>query len=674
MNRGKPDRRDVLFFLIVTAACNVFIAGGIITAQWASRHLLHQDAEATAAVWAEYVAQQIDIDRVLAGDSVPGESQMYFEQARQAGRVFLYEIFDPRGLVVLRSDPLDRVSISTAHQRSQMFMPKILAGIPQVQVKTGEEPLRPAYFAEAYFPVIDDNVLKAIVGLYIDQTEKAALFGRIFGVVSVILAVLMAIAVSLPLYIVWQKLRQRREAENRTRFLAHHDALTGLSNRFEFNQRLENALTLAKRNGTDVGLFYVDVDCFKDVNDALGHDAGDVLLCHIAQRLSADVRDVDMVARLGGDEFVVIQFGMETRTDAAKLAARMCRNLADVYQINGHDIASSVSIGVAIGPKNGDEANQLLRSADLALYRAKKGGRSSYCFFEPWMAARLHARRQFEQEMRHALSNQQFELHYQPQFDLLTGGLLGFEALLRWHRMDCAVVPPSEFIPVAEETGLIVPLGAWALRHACLEATTWAWSGRIAVNLSPAQFWSSDVVSLVKEATYGLGLSPERLELEITESLLLRNTEDILETIHKIKDLGVSITLDDFGIGYSSLSYLWKFPFDKIKIDQSFIQSLHAGKHVAAIIDAVFSLGRSLNITIAAEGVETIEQASFLKEQGCQQVQGFLFGRPLPIGEVRNIINRAAKGPEIVLNERAALMPRQKFPAAMLGTESPQNV
>lgn len=672
MMRGESDRKDILLFLSITAACGAFIVGGVITAQSASDHLLRRDAEATAAIWAEYISQNIDIDRVLAGDPVPVESQMYFDQARQAGRVFLYEIFDARGLVVLSSDDIGGGGTSNAQQQLQYIMPEILAGDTQVQMKVGESPIHPSYFAEAYFPLIDDGVLKGVVGVYVDQTAKAAVFRRTFGVVSVVLAMLMAIAVGLPLYVVWQKLRQRREAEKQIHFLAHHDGLTGLPNRLQFNRRLRDALVEAKRDGTEVGLLYVDVDCFKDVNDGLGHAAGDTLLRHIAQRLSADVRDVDIVARLGGDEFAIIQVGVDQRADAERLAARMCQNLGNAYQINGHDVASSVSIGVAIGPKNGDDVNRLLKSADLALYRAKAEGRSSYRFFEPWMDVRLHVRKQFEQELRRALATEQFELYYQPQFDLLTGRLLGFEALLRWHPTGRATVSPKEFIPVAEETGLIVAIGAWALRHACLEATTWNWPGRVAVNLSPAQFWNSDVVSLVKEATWGLGLSPERLELEITENVLLRNNESIRATLHQIKDLGVSITMDDFGTGYSSLSYLWQFPFDKIKIDQSFIQSLHAGKYVAAIIDAVFGLGRSLDITIAAEGVETMDQARFLKEQGCQQVQGYLFGRPVPVAEARKIISRV-QGPSLVPIEHGASMPREALTLAMLGMKKPQN-
>ena len=671
MMRVRPDRRDILLFLVVSAACVLFILGGVVAAYSASHYLLQRDAEATAAIWAKYVAQNIDLNGLLAGNTISANNQMYFDQAREAGHVFLYKIFNSGGLLIHKADYRDKKIVPIERENLGSLLLEIVAEGSHVQIKTDSLSSNTRYFAEVYFPLIYNGSIKGFVSLYIDQTERAQLFRHTFHFFSAALAILMAIAAGLPLHIVWKKLRQRREAEMRIRFLAHHDPMTGLPNRLQFNEKLREALIRAKGDGTCVGLLYVDVDCFKDVNDGLGHAAGDVLLCDMARRASSVVRDVDIVARLGGDEFAVIQLGISERADATELAAKICRHLTGVYDISGHVVASSVSVGVAIGPKDGADANRLLKSADLALYRAKATGRSSYCLFEPWMDTRLHVRRQLEHELRDALSTEQFELYYQPQFDLLSGDLSGFEALLRWHRADGVVVPPNEFIPVAEETGLIVSIGAWALRDACLEAMAWPWPGSVAVNLSPAQFWSCDVISLVKEATLGLGFPPERLELEITENLLLSNTESVKHAIHKIKDLGVKITMDDFGSGYSNLSYIWKFPFDKIKIDQVFVQNLENGRYIAAIIDAIFSIGHSLEITVAAEGVETIEQANFLKDRGCQQVQGYLFGRPLPARETRAIITRATAYTRASIRQGAQVSNRAC--PTMLRMENPQS-
>jgi diguanylate cyclase (GGDEF)-like protein len=389
------------------------------------------------------------------------------------------------------------------------------------------------------------------------------------------------------------------------------------------------------------GVLCLDLDHFKGVNDTLGHPVGDVLLKVVADPLRKCVGEDDTVARLGGDEFAIIQVAVQRPEEVNVLAAKLVEALSAPYELDGNQIVVSTSIGIALVPSDGNTPDQLLKNADMAMYRAKADGRGTHRFFEPEMDARLQARRARELDLRRAIVQGDFELHYQPFINIQNEVITGFEALLRWNHAERGLVSPGEFIPLAEETGLIVPIGEWVLRTACAEASTWPEHIRIAVNLSAVQFKNRKLVEVIMNALAATRLSPHRLELEITESVLLQHDDATLAMLHQMRGLGVRISMDDFGTGYSSLSYLRKFPFDKIKIDQSFIRDLSKGDDSIAIVRAVASLATSLNIATVADGVETVDQLEIARIEGCTEVQGYLFSRPVPAANARELLTRA---------------------------------
>jgi diguanylate cyclase (GGDEF)-like protein/PAS domain S-box-containing protein len=430
---------------------------------------------------------------------------------------------------------------------------------------------------------------------------------------------------------------ERRRAEAKIAYMAHHDALTDLPNRSRLYLQLRQTLTRLKQ-GEQVAVFGLDLDRFKDVNDAYGHAVGDLLLKAVAGRLRQCIRDTDMVARLGGDEFAVMQVGTAQPTDATSLASRLIEVVGAPYELGDDQVTVELSIGIALAPDDGLDPEQLLKNADMALYRAKSDGQGLYRFFEPEMDARMQARRRLEIDLRHAIANGEFELFYQPLVAMQTEHVTGFEALIRWHHPKRGMIPPLQFISVAEETGLIVPIGDWVLQQACAEAVTWPSDVKIAVNLSPIQFKSKGLLLSVMSALAASGLSAKRLELEITESALLYDGDATISILDELRGLGVRISMDDFGTGYSSLSYLRKFPFDKIKIDQSFIFDMSEHNDSLAIVRAVIAMGSGLGIATTAEGVETAEQFKQLKLEGCTEVQGYLFSPPRPASEVKELL------------------------------------
>ncbi|MCX5514010.1 hypothetical protein C3941_21955 [Kaistia algarum] len=421
------------------------------------------------------------------------------------------------------------------------------------------------------------------------------------------------------------------ERESRIRFLAHHDELTRLPNRTLFHEQIKDALGLASARGAPMALLYLDLDRFKDVNDTLGHQVGDALLRTVAERLNACVGPGETVARLGGDEFAIIKLAPASSMDAETLGARIIGALSEPYRILGHTIGTSVSIGIALGDGSVADPNMLLQQADLALYEAKAKGRSTTCVFVAEMEARLRDRLQMEADLRLALAEGQFALVYQPIFDLKSGRLCGFEALLRWQHPQQGFIKPDIFIPVAEETRLIVELGAWVLRQACIDVASLPGALKVAINLSPVQLAIGDIVTTIVDVLRETNLSPERVELEITETALLTDDLRNLEVLRRLKALGVRIVLDDFGTGFSSLSHLRAFPLDKIKIDRSFIQDMAHSADSAAIVESVAGLAHRLGMATTAEGIETSEQLAAVARIGCTEAQGFLLGKPLPI-------------------------------------------
>jgi len=432
---------------------------------------------------------------------------------------------------------------------------------------------------------------------------------------------------------------ERKRAEMRLAFMAHHDGLTGLPNRTLLRKRLDELLAQTRRTGEKIAVLFVGVDHFKAVNDTLGHAIGDKLLRGIARRLRSTLREEDPLARLNSDEFAVIQTGIKRPEDITLLAKRLLNAIAEPYLLDGHSVVAGASIGIAVAPVDGDDSEKLLMNADMALSRAKKDSRGSFSFFEPGMDARAQARRKIEIELRAALRHEVLRPYYQPLVALSGGRITGCEALVRWPHPERGMISPAEFIPVAEDTGLINAIGAQVLRSACHDAARWPGDIRVAVNLSPLQFRVGNLMATVMDALKQSGLPARRLELEITETLLLEKSSQVIATLHALRALGVRISMDDFGTGYSSLSYLRSFPFDKIKIDQSFVRGLCDNRESQAIVRAIISLGMGLGVTITAEGVETEAELSWLRAEGCHEAQGYLFSPARPNEDVKGLLD-----------------------------------
>jgi len=426
--------------------------------------------------------------------------------------------------------------------------------------------------------------------------------------------------------------------------LAHHDTLTGLANRGLFREGMLRQLALARRDGTSLAVLCIDFDRFKNINDTLGHHAGDLLLKQAAERMRSSIRDSDTLARLGGDEFLLLQIAGSQPEAAAQLADQLIKRLAEPFDLDGEQSYIGGSIGIAVSQPDGSGADELLRNADLALYQAKEDGRGTFRFFSPGMDLKMRSRRIMDQDLRKALPAGEFELYYQPVVNLASNKISGFEALIRWNHPERGLIAPNTFIPLAEETGFIVPMGEWVVRQACAAAAKWPEDLHVAVNVSGAEFRNPGLVQVIVGALAASGLHPTRLEIEITESVLVQNKETTLATLHQLRALGVRIAMDDFGTGYSSLTYLQSFPFDKIKIDRSFVKDIMENAGSLNIVRAVVALANGMGMTATAEGVETTEQLDSITSEGCTEMQGFLFSQPLPVQDIERLfLSRSRK-------------------------------
>jgi diguanylate cyclase (GGDEF)-like protein len=596
----------------------VIVLGILVSGTWGAvkvttDHFLYQNATSTAHSWARFLAASVtDLEQIAGGEQPSAASMAFLQSARKSGEVFRYEIFNRDGFAQLVSDR-DKVALIESSEHDADAARSVSSGQPIVEVREGHSGNQPAFFARAYVPIkIGDRTIA-----------------------SASLCVLMCLAFTVPAIAWYRRTKEKQRVDRRIRFLAHHDALTGLANRPFLIERMGKDLAVLPARGTMLAVHFIDYDRFKEVNDTLGHDGGDFLLKTIAQRLLAVVRVNDVVARLGGDEFVVVQNGIAGKDEAESFARRVADALTVPVKFEDHDILCTVSIGVSLAPENGDTPERLLKNADLALYKSKAEGRNCIRFFQPELDAELQARITLEKLIRDAVLYGGFELYYQPLFEMSDRRLIGFEALIRLPTADGTLMPPLAFIPAAEDMKVVDKIGKWALREACRTAATWPAPLTVSVNLSPAQFLSGSVSDLVAATLKESGLAAERLELEITETLLLGSGEANVIELQKLKALGVAIAMDDFGIGFSSLSYLWRFPFDKIKVDQSFMQCFgNARRNAQTIVKTIIALGRELNMRVTVEGVETAEQAAFLDKVNGDQAQGFFFGRPVPASEV----------------------------------------
>jgi diguanylate cyclase (GGDEF)-like protein len=625
------------------------IWAGIFVSSRTVNELLAQDAKAEGEAWTRYLAANVrDLEAIIAGSEPSAESMTFFEQAQQVGDVFLYKIYDAQGGLRLSSDHLEETGreAGSIPVHNPEAAEVVLEGDTVVEVESAEEEAEehaeeagehpeeaaeeshhtPAYYSEAYVPVVLGGEIIGIVETYIDQTSKRDIFqARLVGT-ALALGGIIAIACGVPAVGFYWRTRQKRDSDTRAEFLADHDPLTGLLNRARFMSDLDVALSL----GCRVAVHCIDVDRFKEINETLGHAAGDEILKQVAARLTTLTRQQDLVARLGADEFAIAQVvGDERQTDA--FARRLSAALSEPFHLKDQDVESSASMGTAFAPEHGADAEALMKSAEIALSNSKSEGSGCRSQFRPEMDAELQARRDLENLLRRAVANNGFELHFQPIYRIASGSMTGFEALLRLPTKN-GFIPPATFIPIAERMGLITAIGEWVVRRACEIAASWPDHLAVAVNLSPVQFEDGNITRTVESALNASGLSPARLELEITEGLLLSDTDWIMGQLGELKKLGVRIAMDDFGTGYSSLNYLWKFPFDKLKIDQSFVRGLRdADAQLTSVIRTIVALGRSLEMTITAEGVETEDQVEFLREVGCDELQGFFLGRPMPI-------------------------------------------
>jgi diguanylate cyclase (GGDEF)-like protein len=434
-----------------------------------------------------------------------------------------------------------------------------------------------------------------------------------------------------------EDITQQKEAEARIEHMAHHDALTDLPNRTLFGAQLEAALRWLKRD-EQLAVLFLDLDNFKNINDTLGHQIGDALLKTVSDRLRGCIRETDEVARLGGDEFVIVQTKVGSPNDVAQFARRVREAVMQPYELDDHHVIVDTSIGIAMAPADGTTSEELIKNADLALYGAKASGRGTFHFFEQAMDEKMMARHALELDLRRALVNGEFEIHYQPLVNLQQDRISACEALLRWNHPVKGLVGPDTFIPVAEESGLITRIGDWVIRKACEDAASWPDDITLAINISPVQFRNENLISVVTHALATSGLAPERLELEITEAILLEHTDATLDTLNKLRAFGIRIAMDDFGTGYSSLSYLQKFPFDKIKIDGSFVSALTDAPESTAVIRAVTGLASSFHMVTTAEGVETEEQLEIVRSLGCTEMQGHLFSKACDAKELSKLI------------------------------------
>jgi diguanylate cyclase (GGDEF)-like protein len=645
---------------MVTALC--LLIGGIwVGTKVTTDYLLYKDATSTARNWARLLAETVtDLEQIAAGEKPTKASMTLFEWAQKAGQVFRYEIYNPEGYSQLVSDHgVTQVNLSTF---SAEAVRAVATNGPIVDVKAGTLAGEPKFFARAYVPVIIDGRSVAIIAAYVDETEKHDLFYRTSLIAALSLCAGAALLFGLPALAWYRRTQEKQQADRRIRFLAHHDALTGLANRAQLIQSLEAALAVLPLRRDGIAVHFLDLDRFKRINDSLGHDGGDSLLKTVAERLRAVIRIEDVVARLGGDEFVVLQTGVAGKVQAEDFARRIISAVTAPTTLKDRPFVATVSVGVALAPADGTNPERLLKSADLALYKAKADGRNCIRFFAAEMDTELQARFELERVIRDAVLHHRFELHYQPLFEISKRRLIGFEALIRLPAENGALIPPLVFIPVAEDLQLIDKIGAWVLREACRTAATWPEHLTVAVNLSPAQFVAGSVSDIVAAALKEAGLAAHRLELEITETLLLGNSETIMAELQLLKAMGVAIVMDDFGTGYSSLSYLWRFPFDKIKIDRSFMQGFEGSSRDAkTVVKTIIALGRELNMRVTVEGVETATQAAFLDKADGDQAQGFFFGRPVPASEVNADILADFQKTHLPPSSTVAALGNQRF-------------
>ena len=624
----------------------------------ADRHLA-ADAQRAALAWARHMAVHVpDIDLVFDGDLPSPQAQDRLTSLRGTAGLFRFKLYDIAGRLLLVSESVATAPRPEDIREADSFSAAAAArdGKARVKLHRGGTEGRPDVYSEAHVPLRHGQRIIGVVELYLDQTDVAATTAASFRRAALTASCALAL-VFLAGALLWRmRARRDRDTERRMQFLSRHDVLTGTLNAASFRDALARACMDRTPGAPGLAVLCIDLDRFSDVNDAHGHDAGDQLLRQVAERLHGVLRGADLLARLAGDRFAVLQCEVADSHAVKSLVHRIVDRLAQPHVLTGGGgrLVATASVGAAIHGVDGDDADALLHNAELALHRAKACGHGAWSFYDAALDRALQERRALAQDLREALAKEEMELHFQPVFAAGGGRLIGYEALARWPHAARGMVPPSEFIPMAEDSGQIEALGRWVLRRACHEAAHWPAALSVAVNLSPAQFRREvAIVEEVRGALAAAGLAPRRLELEITESLLMGHTDQVLQALRELHELGVRIAMDDFGTGYSSLAYLWRFPFDKLKIDRAFTQGLGGDGKVDAIVHSIVTLAHSLAIRVNAEGVETEAQRKALVQLGCDELQGFLLGRPQPPHRLRHGEAAAAAAGPLAAEELA---------------------
>ncbi len=641
-----------------TGAAAVLLVVALSATDHTEKHFLTKDAEHTALQYADFLAKSVpDLDRLFSQRELSQQAQVALTRNTRLGDVFRYKLFDSSGQLILTSDEIGSVTPLAAagasridtqrHAGSNGYVSDIvLGGNNYIELADGrEKPDRPDLYSEAYVPLMGPDGILGVIEVYVDQSARQQRIASAFTRVAATVVGLLLLAGLGIAWQSWQRLTDRRRDEEKIRYLAEHDVLSGALNRASFESVLNATAQAAGVSGEAFAIHCIDLDRFKEVNDTLGHSAGDEVLREVAARLNALHRPGDVLARLGGDEFAVLQATQNSPRDVEAHGRRIVEALARPMDIAGSRVPCGASVGAACFGIDATEINDLLHKADLAMYRSKTSGRGRFSFYDEALDSELEERRLLAIDLRTALADNALSLHYQPLFDATdSDSAVGFEALMRWTHPVHGNVPPSVFIPLAEECGQIVTLGTWAIEQACHDAVQWTDATHVAVNLSPAQFRADapDVVAVVARVLESTGLAAERLELEITESLLISDPEKVLDSLNRLSSLGVRIAMDDFGTGYSSLSYLWRFPFNKVKIDRAFVKELEGEDKVSLIVASIVTLAHSLGMRVNAEGVETESQREALRKLGCDELQGFLLGRPAPLEASDEVDRKAA--------------------------------
>lgn len=649
----KADWKSALIWIAVFVL--TLIVMGWLTRQESDRQL-EQDAGQSAMRWSQVFSETVPaLDTVFATGNLTPTARERLRHLNKSSDVFAFKLYDPSGRLLLVSEDLDKleppaydslkqgIGDQSADGSKANIRRRVLGGGVSIELQREPWSRGPTVYGEVYVPLLLSGKVLGIVEVHVDQSQRAANATQALVRIAAVVTLLLVSIGSVATYQYVLRLRKQRKAEDKVRYLAHHDVLSGAMNRASFNEALGKAAWRKSQRGAAFSLLRIDLDRFKEVNDSLGHALGDDVLRLTTQRLKACLRESDKVARLGGDEFAILLMGEATQSTVTPFAKRIGEALAEPIELSGHKVRCGGSMGIVMNGSDGTEPDDLMIKADQALFRAKAVGRGSYVYYDDTLDRQMQAKRELTRDLRQAIATSQLLVYYQPQYGNDGDLLVGYEALVRWKHPKRGMVSPGEFIPIAEESGLIDEIGLWVLQRACKDAKTWPSTLAVAVNLSANQFAGGKLVKQVARALQDSGLAPERLGLGITESLLMTNSDQIMETLRQLAALGVSIAMDDFGTGYSSLAYLWRFPFDKVKIDQVFTKNLTNDPKVAVIVRSIITLAHSLGMKVNAEGVETRTQMAALQELGCDELQGFLLGRPGPVEDLTHIGHAAGR-------------------------------